>query len=194
MGQLAIKPQSLFLVGETVSAYLRSNWLTWQTPPSGAPQGAASGSGVVAADSSLLITGLPDDSKFFLYSPTPDRYERASNVGQTDVEIATGQGKTLLPAVVSAAGAGDNTIVAAIAGRQIKVASYVLVATGAVVATWKSGAASAISGAMSLAANGGISEPGEASSHVLETVAGQALVLNLGAAVQVSGHLMYFAE
>lgn len=108
---------------------------------------------------------------------------------------ATGQGKTLKFAQINAAALGDNTLVAAVPGLKIKVVSYVMVAASAVTARLYSGAAGTpLSGAMSFAANGGVAMPGEPSSHLLETAAGAALVLNLGAAVQVSGHIAYFEE
>lgn len=112
---------------------------------------------------------------------------------------ATGSGATqtsgLLFAVIDTAVSGDNTIVAADAARKIKVMSYVVVADAALVVRWKSGAATSLSGAMSLAANGGVATaaapPG---SWLMETAAAQALVLNLGAAIGARGHIAYFLE
>lgn len=118
-----------------------------------------------------------------------------NNIGDVDVaSLPTGQGKTLKFAVVDAALSGDNTIVAAVASNKIKVVSYVLVASSAVSVRLKSGAATNLSGAMSLAASGGVSAVGQPSSHLLETAVNTALVLNLSAAVQVSGHISYFEE
>lgn len=95
-------------------------------------------------------------------------------------------------ALISASALGDNTIVAAVAGKKIKVTQYVMVATAAVAPRWKSGASNNLSGAMSLAANGIISTPG--GKVLMETVAGEALVLNLSSAVAVNGHLVYIEE
>jgi type 1 fimbria pilin len=91
---------------------------------------------------------------------------------------------------------GDNTIVTAVPGRKIRLINYTAIATGAVAIRWKSGASTNLSGAMSLAANGGAAPSGSGQSPagfigLLETNSGDALVLNLGAAVQVSGHLTY---
>lgn len=95
-------------------------------------------------------------------------------------------------AVVSTATLGDNTVVAAVAGKRIAVESYALVVSGAVSVKWKSGAATDLSGAMALAANGGLAPAGAGpDSSLLATAAGGALVLNLSAAVQVSGHVAY---
>jgi len=49
---------------------------------------------------------------------------------------------------------GDNTLVALVTGKRIRVLSYLLVADAAVSARWKSGASTNKSGAMALAANG----------------------------------------
>jgi hypothetical protein len=99
-------------------------------------------------------------------------------------------------AVISASASGDNTIVAAATnGRKIRVQNYTFIAAGDVSVTWKSGSV-AISGAMPLAANGGAAPSAGAATAtgldgVLETVGGQALVLNLSAAILVAGHLRY---
>lgn len=107
-----------------------------------------------------------------------------------------GQGRNLSFASISAATSGNNTLVAAAAaGLKIKVVSYVLVADAAVTATFQSGAAgTALSGAMSLAANGGVSAISQPSSHLFETAAATLLNLSLGGAVGVRGHLSYFVE
>ena len=93
-------------------------------------------------------------------------------------------------APIAASNSGDNTIVAAVGGRQIRVIKYSIVAAGAVVVTWKSSTAGAISGAMAFASNGGISEP-EAEAGIMQTAVGEDLVLNLGAAVSVGGMVTY---
>lgn len=117
-----------------------------------------------------------------------------NNIGDVDVaSMPTGQGKTLLFASIDTATSGDNTLVAADASNKIKLVSYVLVASGAVSVRWKAGTTNK-SGAMALAANGGISAVGQPSAHLLETAVNEALILNLSAAVQVSGHISYFKE
>ncbi len=194
MGQVVIRPGERFLPGVVVSAYPKSNWPFSQLPPVGAPQGAAAGSGTVAADGLLTIADLAEDTAFFLHAATPDRYTSVTSKTAVDVEQSTGQGKDLKFAAITAAALGDNTAVAAVAGKRIKVSSYVLIASGAVSVKWKSGAATDLSGAMAFAANGGLAPPAEPSAHVMQTAQGQALVLNLSAAVSVGGHLSYFLE
>lgn len=97
-------------------------------------------------------------------------------------------------ASISCAAAGDNTILAAVAGKTIRVLEYVLNVAGAVTVKFTSGAAgTALSGAMALAANGGIGGAFCPVGLFQALAPNTALVLNLSAAVQVSGHLVYVA-
>ncbi len=99
-------------------------------------------------------------------------------------------------AVIDASTSGDHTVVAAPpAGLKIRLQNYTLIAAGDVSVTWKSGSTE-ISGAMPLAANGGLApsagaETGTGLDGVLQTAGGEALILNLSAAVAVGGHLKY---
>lgn len=90
--------------------------------------------------------------------------------------------------VIDTATIGDQTIITAIGTSYFVVFSYDLVVAAAVALTWKSGA-TALSGAKSFAANGGICKPGP--HPYLRTAPGAPLVLGLGAAVQTSGELTY---
>lgn len=98
-------------------------------------------------------------------------------------------------AKIDVSNAGANTVVTGVPTKKIRVLSYVIIAAGAVTAKWQSGTTD-LSGAMPLAANGGaapsisILAPG-AMIGLFETAAGDSLVLNLGGAVNVSGHLTY---
>lgn len=98
-------------------------------------------------------------------------------------------------AKIDAAASGPNVLVSGISGKTIRVLSYVLVAAGAVTATWKSGS-TAKSGDMSLIT--GVPLPAPAGPLLvanraawLETDSGEDLVLTLNGTVQVSGHLEY---
>lgn len=91
---------------------------------------------------------------------------------------------------IAISSSGDNTIVAAIANSYIRVIRYELVVNGAVIITWKSSIAGALSGGMSFATNGGISTP-ECPAGIVQTAKGEALVINLGGAVSVGGSLTY---
>lgn len=98
-------------------------------------------------------------------------------------------------AVINASASGSNTVVAAVTGKRIRVLSYVMIAAGDVTVTWRS-ASTAISGPMALATNGGAA-PGSGQMAPVglfgqfQTEAGEALNMNLSAAVAVGGHLTY---
>lgn len=96
-------------------------------------------------------------------------------------------------AKVDESSSGDNSIVTAVSGHHIQVVSYVLVAASAVSVKWRSGTTD-LCGAMSLAANGGVVATTEPVTPFFQTASGEALNLNLGSAVQVSGHISYVVE
>lgn len=96
-------------------------------------------------------------------------------------------------AVISRASSGE--VVAAVAGKRIRVVSYVMVAAGAVTVRIDS-ATTPISGVMSLITGTPLVVPhapeGVAGQKgYMQTAQGEALNLTLGGAVQVSGHLVY---
>lgn len=94
-------------------------------------------------------------------------------------------------AAIDAAASGDNTLVAAVAGKKIRVLSLAIVAAGAVVARAESGAGgTALTGQMTLGANAVFALPFN-SEGWFETAAGQLLNLELGGAVSVDGCLSY---
>ena len=92
---------------------------------------------------------------------------------------------------------GNNTVVAAVSGKKIKVISVLLVAAGAVTARFESGASgTALTGQMSLAADGDwfMLPPAPPGYHWFETAAGALLNLELGGAVYVDGCIVYYEE
>ncbi|HXG77500.1 MAG TPA: hypothetical protein VNJ53_13120 [Gaiellaceae bacterium] len=93
-------------------------------------------------------------------------------------------------AAVDVATSGDTTLVAAVAGKRLRVLAFLLVGAGAVVATFKSGAATALTGGLTLAASTVVAAPFSPEGW-FETAAGEALVLNLSAAVSVDGAVVY---
>ena len=103
--------------------------------------------------------------------------------------------QTVLFATISASASGANTIVAASGSNKIKVLNSVIIADAAVTVTLKS-ASTALSGAMSLAANGGVASPvgTPGGGWIMETAINEALVLTLSSAVGVRGHVSYFLE
>lgn len=94
-------------------------------------------------------------------------------------------------AIIDAATSGDNTLVAAVTGRKIRVVSLYLVASGAVTARFESDASgTALSGQMQLAANGVLALPYNPSGW-FQTASGELLNLELSGAVSVDGGLSY---
>jgi hypothetical protein len=111
--------------------------------------------------------------------------------GRVDgLEALLGSGKTLAFAEIDRASSGE-VVAAQGAGNRIYVVSYAMVTDGAVTAEWRT-AATGISGAMSLAANSGVSAIGSLQAPLMRTAANEALNLQLGAAVGVRGHLTYY--
>jgi len=92
-------------------------------------------------------------------------------------------------ASINISSSGDNSIVAAVTSKKIRVLSYVIVADAAVAAKFRNGTTD-LMGAASLAANGGIAAPFNPVGQ-FETAANTVLNLNLASAVGVRGHLTY---
>lgn len=94
-------------------------------------------------------------------------------------------------AAINATVNGDNTLVAAVVGKKIRVLSYVLVADAAVGCAFEDGAGgSELSGQMAFAANGGVSVPFSPVGH-FETTANTLLNLETDAVANVRGHIAY---
>ncbi len=91
-------------------------------------------------------------------------------------------------AKVDLAASGD--LVALVTGKKIRVVDFCLVAAGAVTVKFQTGAATDLTGAMSLI-TGTPLQPGFDPTGHFETVAGAKLNLVLGGSVQVSGWLKY---
>lgn len=97
-----------------------------------------------------------------------------------------------LYAIINASAGARTEIVAAVAGKRIRVLSYVATcetATGTFL--WES-ATTAISGVMTMADNGCVVVPA-GTTPVLQTAAGEALNITTVASV-VRGHLSYITE
>ena len=115
--------------------------------------------------------------------------------GSLKVSANLKQSNTILFQPVSSSASGDNSVVALVASKKIKVLSVLLVSAGAVSVKWRSNTTD-LSGAMPLVANSGFSlaasSPGQ--GHYFETAVGEALNINLNSAVAVSGHISYYTE
>jgi len=119
-----------------------------------------------------------------------------NNIGDVDIDSVV-SGKTRKSAAISAASSGDNTLVAALASNKTKVVGLFLVAAGDVNVRLEDGAGgTALTGVISLTANNGFVLPLAAHPdlHWFETSVNTLLNLELSAAVQVSGALVYYQE
>ncbi|MCK5608186.1 hypothetical protein KAR91_40265 [Candidatus Pacearchaeota archaeon] len=108
-----------------------------------------------------------------------------------------GTGQTILRAPIAVSGQGNNELVALVGGEQIKVLSLMLSAAGAVDVRLESGGGADLTGDVTLAAAGDhfeLSPPANVDMHHFETVAGEALDIDLSAAVYVGGYLTYYTE
>lgn len=92
-------------------------------------------------------------------------------------------------AVINASANGDNTIVAAVSGKKIRVLSYAFVSSGTVNVKWQSEAID-ISGLMYFIANTGLSAGYNPKGH-FQTNTGKALELNLSGPTALGGHINY---
>jgi hypothetical protein len=93
-------------------------------------------------------------------------------------------------AVIDHGDSGDQTLVGLITDQYIRVLAMVLVTNGDVAVTFKDGS-TALTGAMSLPADGDKIVLPYNEAGWFETTTGQALVLNLSGAVEVDGCLVY---
>lgn len=130
-----------------------------------------------------------------VYVATVNSRDRTTdNIGvamQTDAIMNDTTVLTPQFAAIDVGASGDNTIVTAVVGRNIRVLGYVLVATGAVTVRFEDGASgTALTGQMSLAANSVVSVPFNPVGW-FETSDNTLLNLELGSAVGVEGHLVY---
>lgn len=107
---------------------------------------------------------------------------------QSSIPITTGP--TITAASVSFSSSGDNTVIAAVSSKVIKVYKVVLVFAGAANITIKDGSSTALTGVMSMLANGSITLDNDGQPW-FTTSASNALVMNISAGVQVSGRIYY---
>ena len=93
--------------------------------------------------------------------------------------------------VINVASSGDNTLLAAVTSKKIRILQYTIVCGAAVNARFEDGAGgTALTGVMEFAANSGISAPYSPVGH-FETTANTLLYLELSSAVPVDGHFTY---
>lgn len=114
----------------------------------------------------------------------------------TDVLMSNVTALTPKFAAIAAASSGDNTLVAAVASKQIRVLALMGVAAGAVSLYFTSGAGGTVifggsTNKIAVAANGGFVLPFNPLGWFQNSSVNQALVLNLSAAVAFSGGMLY---
>lgn len=152
------------------------------------------GTGKVAAVGFLVdgtATDSADEGDIGIARMTADRAqiavatERSGTVYESDVALPVKR------AVIDAATSGDNTLVAAVTGKKVRVLSVFMVAASAVNVRFESGASgTALTGQMNLAANGGFVLPHNPHGW-FETADATLLNLELSGAVSVDGSLTY---
>ena len=145
------------------------------------------GAGSITVDGSVTVASQP---------------ARAATTDTITAKLATDaiqNGTTALTpkfAAIAAAGAGDNSLVAAVVGKKIRVLNLFLLAAGAVNVYFTSAAGGTVifggsTNKITLAANGGFVLPFSPVGWFENSAVNQALVLNLSGAVAVSGGLVY---
>jgi hypothetical protein len=103
-----------------------------------------------------------------------------------------------LPAILTPIGVafsvsatGNTALVAAVAGKKIRVLGLTLISTAANTIDVRDGSSTSLSGPMDFAALGGIVEPFTAAGLYADGTVNTPLNINLSAAVKVAGHLKY---
>lgn len=122
---------------------------------------------------------------------TLDRKQHVVAAQETNEMRASGTAVTPKFVIIDAASSGDNTILAAVASKKIRVLSCFLVAAGAVNVRFESGAGgTALTGVMNLTTNSGFTLPYSPVGW-FETASNTLLNLELSGAVSVDGALVY---
>jgi hypothetical protein len=96
----------------------------------------------------------------------------------------------LTSAPITFAASGDNIVVAAVASTRILVHRIWLVGAAATSLTFKDGASTSLSGAVPMAANGGLTFDATGEPWFV-TALGNGFIINSSNAVQVSGMVYY---
>ena len=151
---------------------------------------------VVGAQADETATDSVDEGDAGALRMTLDRKLHVVVEHESSSVRASGTACTVKYAAIAAASSGDNTLVAAVASKKIRVLSMTLVAASAVSIYFTSGAGGTVifggsTNKMALAANGGFVLPYSNVGYFENSSANQALVMNLSSAVAVSGGLTY---
>lgn len=102
---------------------------------------------------------------------------------------------TCTEVAIDTTASGDNTIVAGSAGKTIRIYSIILFANSANNLTLKDGASTKLMGVMNFTSNMGWDHDADDEGHRPFTLsAGNAFVINLSGATQVSGRVWYLVD
>jgi hypothetical protein len=146
---------------------------------------------VIGAQADESSTDSVDEGDAGALRMTLDRKLHVTAELETNSMRTSGTAATPKFAIIDAATSGDNTIVAAVNPKKIRVLSLFLVASAAVTARFESGAGgTALTGQMQLAANGGFVLPFNPLGW-FETASNTLLNLELSGAISVDGGLNY---
>ena len=156
--------------------------------------GITAGAGAVAANTPRATLASDDPAVAALQVMDDwDESDRAKVNAQevSGVMIENAVPVTVKRAIIDVASSGDNTLVAAVGGKKIRVLSLVLVSAGTVTVRFESGAGgTALTGQMSLVANSGFSLSHNPHGW-FETADNTLLNIELSGAVSVDGCLTY---
>jgi len=119
-----------------------------------------------------------------------DRYGPTLN--QTKNLIETSGGKTLKSSSFSISSTG--TVISAVTGKRLKIFAVKLVVSAAISVSFRSGASTALEGAMPLVANAGFVEFVTPPAFLFGTVAGQSLDLVISGTGTASGRISYWDD
>lgn len=163
--------------------------------------GSAAGTQYTEADVDTTITGTA-----VMWEDTSDTMRAVSAAKPLPVNIVSSLGGSVLPdpivtsggsavpikfASVNATADGDNTVVAAVASKKLRVLGERLTSTGAGTIQWKSGGGTVLDRFISTGNGSGWSYPGGVDAPAVETVSGEALLLNNPAGVDTVGRISY---
>lgn len=116
---------------------------------------------------------------------------RNTGIGGKYIFGDNGERLEVKPIKISCSSSGDNTIVSLVSDKKIRVLSWDLISNGIVNVKWKSSSTTELTGLYYLIANTGIAKSFTELGFYFETSIGEALVLNLSAAIAVGGSINY---
>lgn len=122
-----------------------------------------------------------------IYHATPIRVESSQDNGRVVVD---GISYPVKQASVNATAAGDNTVIAAVTNKRLRILLLLHTGSGDLVIEYKSGSNVIING-MSFANRGGLGLNAMPFGYILETNVGEAFVMSLSSARNVRGTVNY---